>query len=453
MIPARRRSEDQTQDPPSPGAAAVWIVPVLAWAFVLSFTRKYSSNVPYWDSWEFTELIAGVQPLTLGALWKQHNEHRMVFQTLFEVAMGRYAHWNIYAASFLPGILFAANSLLLIAGALRARQSLDSVARALLVTALTLILFTFRAHVAFTYEMVMSWAILALAMTAFARYFPPYVETGRGLARLVTILVVAMLSTSQGLALAVFVLIVGACHPLVRGRVESRLPRSYPWLAAISAALVVVYFVGYVKPAWHPSVTSVLRHPLDGITYIAVLAGSPFAWDEAWATWIGVGVLSLFAAGLTAMVSREGWQALWRFIVGRPLIGTNLIAMSAIMVGRVGFGPGQATASHYVPFNAVFVVSALLPAFDQLKGRIAQRVVLSVLVVAIIPAWYLGYRNAVDEMTARRDPLEAYRECVLNDPPLLARCDGSHVYPSPATLVRRATLLKDQNLAFFAKRD
>lgn len=432
--------------------AAIWLIPTLMWAFVLSFTWKYASNVPYWDSWEFTDLIAGTQPLSWHVLWYQHNEHRMVVQTLFEFAMGRLDHWNIYHASFVPGILFSINNLLLINRAVQDRRSLDPVARILVVAALTLILFTFRAYVTFTYDMVMAWACLALAMTAFSWTFPTYLETGRGLGRLVVILVFATLSTSQGLALAVFVLLAGVVS-LVGGRQQIRSPGSYIAVAAIAAALLSAYFIGYVKPTNHPSVLAALRDPPQAVRYIAVLAGSPFAWDERWAACIGFAVLTLFGAGLFVVARRDGVRALWNVFVGQPLIGTNLIAICAIMVGRVGFGPGQATASHYVPFNAIFVVSALLLAFDQISRRSVQKAALVLLIAANIPAWYLGYRNAVGEMLLRRNPLEAYQQCVLADRVDFSRCDGSHVYPDPSVLAARTILLRDHRLAFFATRD
>src|SRR5262245_49155643 len=103
--------------------AAIWLVPLLFWAYVIAFAAKYTANVPYWDTWEFTELVVGLRPLTFSALWRQHNEHRLVVQALFEALVGRYAHWNIYAASFASGILIGANGLLVIVGAVRRRPS------------------------------------------------------------------------------------------------------------------------------------------------------------------------------------------------------------------------------------------------------------------------------------------------------------------------------------------
>jgi hypothetical protein len=167
---------------------------------------------------------------------------------------------------------------------------------------------------------------------------------------------------------------------------------------------------------------------------------------------IGIALVIVFATGLVVMVRRQGPAALWRVVAGRPLILVNGIVMCAFMVGRVGFGPGQAVASHYVPFNALFVVAALLLAFDQLKGRFSRTLVLGAMVMVLVPTWYLGSRQALQEVAARRDGLQTYRNCVIADPSLLAQCDGSRVYPDPEILARRTALLRDHGLSFFADR-
>lgn len=427
--------------------AVVWFVPLLFWSYVLAFAAKYTANVPYWDTWEFTELVVGLRPLNFSALWRQHNEHRLVFQALFEAVVGRYAHWNIYAASFASGILIGANSVLVIALAIRSRPSLERTERTLLVIALTLILFSFRAHFFYIYEMLMCWGLLAVAMTAFANRFAVYIRSGRDAGLLAALLVFAMLCSGQGLAFSIFILLVGALALILPG---PGLPRSYRWLAIVSLALPAVYFIGYVKPVQHPAVAVPLMQPVRALEYLAVLAGSPFAWQETWAMSIGVVVLALFGAGLIAAVGRRSSQGIWRVVVDYPLIWVNLIMMCSIMVGRMGFGAFQATASHYVPFNALFVATALLLAFDQLKSPVVRKAVLAATIVALVPAWWLCHRNGVQEASARLNGLEIYRTCVLADPSHMTSCDGTRVFPDRVILARRTAILQEHGLAFFA---
>lgn len=55
-------------------------IPALLATFVLGFVAAHAMNVPYWDEWEFTEVIAGTEPFTWGWVWAPHNEHRLVWQ-------------------------------------------------------------------------------------------------------------------------------------------------------------------------------------------------------------------------------------------------------------------------------------------------------------------------------------------------------------------------------------
>jgi hypothetical protein len=183
---------------------------------------------------------------------------------------------------------------------------------------------------------------------------------------------------------------------------------------------------------------------------MAVLAGSPFAWQETWATRIGLVVLGLFAGGVAAAIGRRSTEGIWRLLVQYPIIWVNLIAMGSILIGRMGFGPGQATASHYVPFTALFVATALLLSFDQLKNPATRRAALAVTVAALLPLWWLCYQNGVQEASARRQGLDGYRACVLADPDQMAKCDGSRVAPDAATLTRRTMILRQHGLSFFA---
>lgn len=433
-------------------AAAVWLIPLGLWAFALYFTSKYASNVPYWDAWEYAELVAGVRPLTWGALWEQHNEHRIVWQTLFEVAWGRWARWDQYWASFAPMLVLGAGYCYLVVRAVRARPHLTPLQRALLVGALSPMLFTFRQYDFLLFDMMLCWAILAAAMIVFADLFPKYVagrDEGGGAGRAAALgglVVVAALSTGQGLAVNVFVLAAGALALALR----KPLPRGYAWLAALSAGLIAAYFVGYAKPPAHPPVTAALESPLLVAEYAAGLLGAPFAWRLRYAVFVGAAVAAVFAAAAAALVKRMGRDALWEVASRYPLIPMSAVLLGAILVGRVGFGAGQALASRYVAYTLLLVVPILLLALDLLGGGRARTALLALLVAAIVPVWYLGYREGLHEGWVRRNDLRTYRDCVLAQPYALEACDGKNVYPVPVTLRRRTALLRDHGLCFFA---
>ncbi|HEX5975205.1 MAG TPA: hypothetical protein VFY57_08610, partial [Rubrobacteraceae bacterium] len=61
----------------------LWAFPALLALFALGFAAAHAVNVPYWDEWEFTEVVAGTEPFTWNWVLTPHNEHWLVWQKLF----------------------------------------------------------------------------------------------------------------------------------------------------------------------------------------------------------------------------------------------------------------------------------------------------------------------------------------------------------------------------------
>lgn len=431
--------------------AALWIVPLGFWAFAHYFTYKYASNVPYWDAWEYVEIVAGRRPLTWQVVWEQHNEHRIVWQTLFEIGWGRLTNWNQYLAAFFPFLFLGAAYALLLRRAIATRPWLTTPQRWLLAGALSLFMFSFRQYDHLIWEMMLCWGLLVLAMVLFAGAFTRYVEEGGGWRQttwLAALVLVAAFSTGQGLAVNIFVVVAGALG-LALGK---RLPRGYWALALWSVALVAIYFVGYTKPAHHPPVTAALADLRTLVDYVLALLGGVVAWDFTYAWRVGVGILALALAVVGVLLWRDGLGAIWQFVARYPLVPMMGILLGAIVVGRVGLGAAQATASRYVPFTIVLLVPIVLAAIDLLRGAGGRAVTaaLAVVVLALAPVWYLGYRQGLHEGWVRRNDLRSWRDCVLAQPSAIGTCDGKGVYPVAEILARRTLLLREEGLCFFA---
>ena len=63
------------------------------------FIGTLSKNVPYYDQWYFIPLLDSFynDHVTFGALWEQHNEHRLVFPRLLMLTLASLTHWSIWA--------------------------------------------------------------------------------------------------------------------------------------------------------------------------------------------------------------------------------------------------------------------------------------------------------------------------------------------------------------------
>src|SRR5689334_12750341 len=90
------------------GWLALIITPAI---LVFLFITSKVTNVPCWDEWVLTPLIAKAANanLNFSDLWALHNEHRVFFPQLFLVTLARIAGWNVFYEVFLSLLLAALN--------------------------------------------------------------------------------------------------------------------------------------------------------------------------------------------------------------------------------------------------------------------------------------------------------------------------------------------------------
>ena len=85
------------------------------------YVARYATNGVYWDEWNWVELMrrSSGGTLTLGDLWAQHNENRMLFPNMIALALGNITGVSDIAFMYLGAILLVAGVLLLIVGCRR----------------------------------------------------------------------------------------------------------------------------------------------------------------------------------------------------------------------------------------------------------------------------------------------------------------------------------------------
>jgi hypothetical protein len=441
-------------EPPSAAgvwsARAVWLVPALLWAFGAWVTFKYAVDVPYWDSWEFVEVVAGERAVTPSLIWSQHNEHRLVVQTLFELAWARFGAWNQKTAAFFPLIAIAVAAMLFIWRAVRERPYLTGPQRAMLIVTLSFWFFTLRQTDVLLWSILLCWAVLVLVLVVFEGAWARLVTRGERAWLVALCLPVAAGTTGQGLALCVFVVAAAAAAWAARDRSARRLS----WLAGLGAALVGVYFWGFESQKHHPPLSAALERPMAAIAYCAAFVGGPFTARFQLAVGLGAVALGAGLVAAGALVRRLGRVAPWEILSRHPLLAVSAIIMLAVAAGRVGFGAEQAIASRYAPFAVLLAASVLLFVLDRLSGLGGRFVTaaLLALLVATVPLWYTGYRRALHDAWVRRDVLTKYRDCVTANAGDPRGCSAPDVYPVAEILARRTALLRARRLSFFAGR-
>ena len=411
-----------------------WAFPALLGLFALGFAAVHAVNVPYWDEWELTEVVAGAEPFTWEWLRAPHNEHWLVWQKLFGFAWARLTAWNVAAASLFPALMICGGSLFLLRRELARHADLPAGARRLFVAALALWLFSLRQHENLTWSFAFTWGALFLIAIAFDQVWRTFRTDGRGSLLVAALLVLATFNNAAGVALDLYVI----GHALVAA-LRRRL-RARDALLALVAALLLAAYLGAFAP--RGSLAAPLRAAAFGLVY----AGSSVA-----LLWPLAMLFSLLSLGLLAAALRRSpaWKDLYD---ERPLLIIGLLMMAMVAFGRAGNAIGDAAASRYSTISLLLQWDLWTFSFATLRPHLSPRALMAGLWTAValfLGCWSMGLAEATLVTGDRVRALQAFEQCASSpamDPRL---CPGEKVYPNQEILVRRVQILKEKRLGFF----
>lgn len=412
----------------------LWAFPASLALFVLGFAAFHAVNVPYWDEWEFTEVVAGIEPFTWKWVWTPHNEHWLVWQKLFTYAWARLTAWNVALASLFPALMICGGSLFLMRRELAEHGDLPAGARRLFVAALSLWLFSLRQHENLTWSFAFTWGALFLIAIAFRQVWRTFRTEGRGGILLAVLLVMATFDNAAGLALDLYVIGYALLAALRR-----RLRVRDAVLALIAGLLLAAYLASRAP-------SGLLRNPLRVVAYGLVYAGNSVA--LLWPLAIAFSVLSLCL--LAAALRRRG---VWLDVYDeRPLLFIGSFMMAMVAFGRVGNDIGLATASRYSTMSLLLQWELWTFSFATLRPHLSPRVLMAGLWTAFIiflGGWSMGLAEATLVTGHRVRALEAFERCASMPAADLRLCPSEKVYPYQEILVRRVPILREKRLCFF----
>ena len=327
------------------GPVVVALVAAVPAVILLGIVLVYGVNVPYWDDWDFAELLRKVEShtLTFSDLAAQHSEYRPLVLRLVFLGLAYTIGWHVKAEML---VTLAMACLVSWNVYVMARQSLRgsrTAALGLLVAANLLIFAPIQWEV-------WLWGAAMAPMT-------PNVFVTGSLA-----LVSSRLRTTPKALLAILLATVGtwtfapamycwlgALVVLAVSAWDELWKRKWLiglWLAA-AAANLVLYFHDYVKPSYHPRLDEAINRPGAAVQYFLAFLGSPLArvfseWGPevlAAAEVIGVAMLMLVLGGAVYVWRRRRSALLARQAVPwLVLAGFVLAGDAAATVARLGFG-------------------------------------------------------------------------------------------------------------------
>ena len=323
------------------GAALFWMI------------HHYAVDIIYYDQWTDINVIQHAHDgtLTLGTLWAQHNENRILFPNLVVLALAGTSHYDVIVEDILSGILWAVTAALVIATHKRRSPGVPL----LYYCPVALVLLSFVPATDALFGFNLSWFMVTAALGATLYLLDRPALTRLALAGAVVAAVVGSYSSLQGL----LIWPAGVVLLLLRHRTRRVVTG---WIGT-AVVVIVVYFVGFNFAATGGSGGSPLAHPLTSIEFFFSLVGNVFGANlnstpnavNGGPLALGI-VICLIAAWGVVRTLRSDRPA------GRP-VGVALICFGLVFavsttVGRMQFG--LPSTGRYSIFTLTIWVGAYL---------------------------------------------------------------------------------------------
>ena len=447
-----------------PGAAiaccALWII------------FAYSTGAPYADEWGtpgafLTKMVE--EGVTFQDWIAQHNESRKLIPRLLFSAAAFTVGWDPRMFMILSWVLAAGTLVFFSSLCLPACGTAPGkyAGRALMITVTAAILFSPMQSVN------QIWGI------QFICYVPPFcLALSLWFAALTgpfsrAILIAALCSFIATFTFANGLLLWALAFPWKRffqcdGATPSDRPRQVllPALiyAVMAGAAICLYFVGYVKPPYHPPLTYALGHLAQSFEYFLLWVGTPLSGGLPSALVPGAGVvvlIGLVAFSMSTIARYTGRRDVYQIpdaaCAAAAFAAYGLASGLITTAGRAGLGAEQAMASRYVTFSEYILLGILSLAWVRLAckkeaapRRCAASIAISIasvmLVIAIGAGWVISLKPLRDRHAHMRQNLLTLRMTSLI--PANPMCKLLYLAP-PSITTHSARVLRAHNILHF----
>ena len=330
------------------------LVPIVGLILLL---YTYAVDVPIADQWLMAHFFDYYfhDSLSFSHFWNQYNEHRIVFPKLIMLGLGLLTGYNVLYENALS-VIFGLSSFFIVVWHLHRNKEvmIPEPVHKWLYVMLSCLIFSLYQYIIWFFGFQMQWLLNVLAIWAGAFIVSNCITNIRNFIYLILIGLAASFSSANGL---LYWIVLGLVFLLKKWRGGAR--KEYTAAIAsffIFTLILVVYLIGYQKPASHPDPWYVLKHPLEYIHYIFAFIGSPFTKARNLAPGLGeilratvfgmAGVILFFFFGVYNYIKKPAEEIRPQlFFIFAGLYSLATAAMIAL--GRVGFGVDQAIESRY----------------------------------------------------------------------------------------------------------
>jgi len=330
----------------------LWPAALAPMAVVVYAIHRYGVNVPIWDQWVLVDPLVEIElgRFPWGGVFGLQNEHRMVFPKLIMLGLAQLTGWNTLVEMWFSAALAACSLLMLLALARPALDGAGPAACLWAVSMLSALVFSLAQWENWLWGWQIQWflgALAAISVVALTTWSLEALRPLRHLAGAAFAAIVCQYSIASGIAIWAAGAMVLAFHSDWR--------RLLAVWTAIAIGATAIYFIGYVKPANHPSMTVAIEHPGDYLVYVGNYLAGPLG-RHAFIGHLVAAVFVLLTVASLPWLRREPRLVVPWIAIG-AFAGANAAATG---IGRLGMGVEQALQSRYVTI-ALLLPVALVP--------------------------------------------------------------------------------------------
>lgn len=366
-------------------------------AVYLWYLQHFTRNVIAGDQWSDVSLIrASYQGhLSLGTLWAQHNENRILFPNLIVLALSRVTALNITVEEYVSTVfLFAAVALIVLA---HRRRSPDSPWIAYCPVVILMLSIVQGGNTLWGFQL--AWFLILTALAGVIFLLDDHALSVAGFVAAIAVAVIGSFSSFQGLLIWVaglLLLYYRRRRPLFLGI----------WVGAAALTTIVYFYHLNSNEAVAPWLTA-SHFPLKAVRFYFVSIGdvlgiplTKYDLGANFALVIGLVIVGLALYSLWAYGRRRDTES--AAPVGIVLIVVGLLFAASTTWGRTWAGPPAASASRYTTYDLLVLVGTYLtylsafrrPARSQTHSR--SRMLVGILLgTAIVLQVTFGFVNGI----------------------------------------------------------
>jgi hypothetical protein len=416
---------------------------------------RFYSPLPRWDHWEefrwLKNYYAGQWHVS--DLWRQHNEHRILFPRLFILAdLFLFKGRSVFL--LISMLVLQATHCSIFWQRVRAERSFSPEEKLFLWSLFPLLLFSPAQLENLTAGFQICFILVFLAGTVSVASLLKLAETWKysrasrrdygWFAMSIAAAIAASYSISSGICIWPVLILLA---------IGLRLPRHWTVILCATGVLVAyLYFHGYRMEAGHANVGASLRHPLEMLFYAAAYVAMPVSrLSHGLGVLVGLGQI-FFTAWLVVrfLFGRIDFDRLFFLALGILVFIITTACTTA--AGRMNLGPPETAIRYSTPallFWACFITICLLEK-DVLRWGVKNR--LAIVTSATVTWFILTIVPMVFSEMARLDALrpatldaETALQVSIPDPTWVG-----NLYPAPAVIFDLVPMLRSHHLSVFS---